>query len=261
MIKAAVNAGLFEGFKVARNIPAISHLQFVDDALIFCGDDEDQIRNVKATLLCFEAVSGLKDNFFKSELIGIRMEKSQLHKYADISRCTVGDLPTSYLGLPLCVGSVNKTLWNPVMERLERRWSSEKANYLSIGGRVTLIKATLSNLLVYHFSLFKCPASVIKRIERMQREFLWPGNSNHKMFHLVDWDSICKSKEEGGLGMKRLGQMNQALLGKWLRGTGECTDGLWRQALEKKYGLRRNGWDLQDPPTKSSTILERIPFS
>ena len=74
----------------------------------------------------------------------------------------------------------------------------------------------------------------------------------------MDRDSICKSKEEGGLGIRRLRQRNQALLGKWLWSIGGGTDGLWRQVLEKKYGLPRNGWDLLDLPNKSSTIWRGI---
>lgn len=42
MIKGAVNAGLFKGFKVARNYPAINHLQFADDTFIFCGASDEQ---------------------------------------------------------------------------------------------------------------------------------------------------------------------------------------------------------------------------
>ena len=75
--------GFFEGFRVAGNTPATNNLQFADDTLIFYGE-EDHIRNVKATLLCFEVVSGLQVNFCNSELIGIRMERSLLHKYASI---------------------------------------------------------------------------------------------------------------------------------------------------------------------------------
>ena len=41
-----------------------------------CEANEDQIKNVKAILFCFESVSGLKINFFKSELIGIRVEET-----------------------------------------------------------------------------------------------------------------------------------------------------------------------------------------
>ena len=58
--------------------------------------------------------------------------------------------------------------------------------------------SVLSNLPIYYFSLFKCPASIIKRIERRQREFLWYGNKPQKKYHLRDWDSICKPKEGSG---------------------------------------------------------------
>eukprot|EP00268_Persea_americana_P013886 TRINITY_DN16150_c0_g1_i1.p1 TRINITY_DN16150_c0_g1~~TRINITY_DN16150_c0_g1_i1.p1 ORF type:complete len:125 (+),score=16.77 TRINITY_DN16150_c0_g1_i1:1730-2104(+) len=121
MMKGAVNVGLFEGFKVARNTPTINYLQLAHKTLIFWGGNEDQIRNVKATMLCFEAVSGLKANFFKSELIGIRSKKSMFLKYADILSCMMGDPPTSYLGLPLCLGSASKSMWNLVVERVERK--------------------------------------------------------------------------------------------------------------------------------------------
>lgn len=54
------------------------------------------------------------------------------------------------------------------MERVEKKLSSWKANYLSLGGRVTLILSALSNLPIYLFlSLFKCQASMVKQIERV----------------------------------------------------------------------------------------------
>lgn len=54
-----------------RFSPLASHLQFADDTSIFGGADSDNFFNVKVILLCFEAVLGLKVNFFKSELIGV----------------------------------------------------------------------------------------------------------------------------------------------------------------------------------------------
>lgn len=50
--------------------PTISHLQLADGTLFFCLVEEDQIEKQKAILFCYEAVSGLKLNFFKNELIG-----------------------------------------------------------------------------------------------------------------------------------------------------------------------------------------------
>ena len=55
------------------------------------------------------------------------------------------------------------------------------------GGRVTLIKSTLSNLPTYFLSLFPIPASVANRIEKLQRDFLWGGIGDEPKFHLVKW--------------------------------------------------------------------------
>lgn len=85
---------------------------------------------------------------------------------------------------------------------------------MSLGGRITLIKAAMPNILVYHMSLFKMPTKIIRSIEKLQRDFLWEGGSE-KNDHLVRWFEVCKPKELGGLGMGCLKERNTALLGKW----------------------------------------------
>lgn len=72
---------------------------------------------MKAILLFFEAVSGLKVNFFKSELIRVRVEETHSLHLVDIMGCKVGTLPSVYLGLPLCGDLVPKVSWNSVVER------------------------------------------------------------------------------------------------------------------------------------------------
>ena len=99
---------LLRGFRAADATPLVTNLQFADDTLIFCDASEEQIRNLKAILICFEAVSGLKINFFRSELIGVRVGEAFLYKYADLFGCKVGSFPASYLELPLCLGSAKK---------------------------------------------------------------------------------------------------------------------------------------------------------
>ena len=72
-----------------------------------------------------------------------------------------------YLGLPLGAKFKDKTIWNSILDKIEWRLARWKCFYLSKGGRVTLIKSTLSNLPTYFLSLFPIPASVANRIEKL----------------------------------------------------------------------------------------------
>jgi hypothetical protein len=74
MLTATMNHGLLTGFQVGfRNheVLAMSHLLFADDTLIFCGANSEHIRYLQCIFLCFEAVSGLKINLGKSEIVPI----------------------------------------------------------------------------------------------------------------------------------------------------------------------------------------------
>lgn len=46
----------------------VNHLLFVDDTLIFCGAQEEQIRHLRCIFLCFEASSGLRINLGKLDI-------------------------------------------------------------------------------------------------------------------------------------------------------------------------------------------------
>ena len=71
--------------------------------------------------------------------------------------CSIGSLPTEYLDLPL--GAKHKTfgLWEGVEERFRKRLSLWKRQYISKGGRLTLIRSTLSNMPTYLMSFFRLP--------------------------------------------------------------------------------------------------------
>lgn len=156
----AGEASLISGFTPAPNAPTATHLQFIDYTIIFCAAEENQVKNVLAIIWCFEVVSGLTINLKKSALIGVLANESQLESFAEVMGSKVGSLPSSYLGLPLSIGSISKSLWNPMVERIELKLASWEAKCLSFRGRVTIIKLALANLVVYFMSLFKCPMSI-----------------------------------------------------------------------------------------------------
>ena len=86
------------------------------------------------------------------------------------------------------------------------------------------------------------PVSICKRLENIQREFLWSGGSLKKKFHLVNWKTVCTEKKKGGLGLRRFSILNKALLCKWCWRFANERDSLWRKVIRSKFGEGYGGW-------------------
>jgi hypothetical protein len=151
-------------------------------------------------------------------------------------------LPLTYLGLPLGASYKFVSIWNGVIEKMERRLAGWKCMYLSKGGRLTLLKSMLSNLPTYLLSLFPIPVRVANRLDKIQKAFLWGGFGDEAKFHLVKWNRICTPLHSGGLGVHNFIQFNRALLGKWLWRYGREREALWRLVIDAKFESLKGGW-------------------
>jgi hypothetical protein len=180
-------------------------------------------------------------NLGKSEMVAVG-DVGNIGTLAAFLGCRVAGLPMKYLGLPLGAAYKAASIWNEVIEKMERRLAGWKKLYLSKGGRVTLIKSTLSNLPTYYLSLFPVPVSVANRIEKIQRDFLWGGMGDEPKMHLVNWDQVCRPLRAGGLGIRNVLKFNKALLGKWLWRYATESEALWYKIIKEKYEEQEGGW-------------------
>jgi len=63
------------------------------------------------------------------------------------------------------------------------------------------------------------------------------GSVDHRKISWFDWQSIYRSQEVGGLGVRRIKDFNIALLGKWCWRLLVDSDSLWCRVLSAHYGV------------------------
>jgi hypothetical protein len=63
------------------------------------------------------------------------------------------------------------------------------------------------------------------------------GSEDHRKITWVDWNSVCLSKEVGGLGVRSLREFNYALLGKWCWRLLADRNSLWFRVMAARYGV------------------------
>lgn len=165
LIAKAEELELILGCCVGIEGPSISLIQFVDDALFLTKADMEQVQNIQCILLMFEASCGLKVNLEKSRLMGVG-DVQNITMLVEVLGCRSVSLLVSYLGLPLGAKVRAISVWDPVIERVEKWLATWKGKFLSRGGKITLINSVLSNLPTYFMSLFLMPKTVCSKLEK-----------------------------------------------------------------------------------------------
>ena len=174
LLKRAICGGFLLACQVqgrGRERVEVSYLLFADDT-DFCEAQEEQMMFLCWLLMWFEAISGLKLNLDKSELIPVRRVENVDDLACELG-CKVGCLSSTYLGMPLGASFNLVAVWDGIEERFHKRLAMWKQQYISKGGRITLIHSSLSSLPTYFMSILHLPIVVRMRLKKIQRDFLW----------------------------------------------------------------------------------------
>nr|GEZ26544.1 hypothetical protein [Tanacetum cinerariifolium] len=92
---------IFRAAEVGIDKVPISHLLFVDDALIIGKRYTFNVQNLSRILTCFNLASCLKVNFNKSKLFSLGVPFNEVCSVASLIGCQPAQLPCIYLGLPI----------------------------------------------------------------------------------------------------------------------------------------------------------------
>ncbi|KAL0456758.1 UNVERIFIED_CONTAM: putative mitochondrial protein [Sesamum latifolium] len=216
LLVQAERVGRIQGVAVCWGAPAISHLLFADDTLIFCRASLECTQSIQDILEVYRLASGQEINFSKSSVAFSR------NTVVDMCAAIVRDLTIRrenkmelYLGLPSRVVRSKRELFATIRDRVWTKIKGWNEKFLSQAGKKILIKAVIQAIPTYAMGCFRLPISLLKEIQSMVADFWW-SNQGHNKIHWVSWQRLCDSKLLGGLGFRRLHLFNLAMLAKQL---------------------------------------------
>ncbi|CAN1353255.1 Putative ribonuclease H protein At1g65750 [Linum perenne] len=145
-----------------------------------------------------------------------------------------------YLGVPILHGRVTKHTYDYLLDRLDSRLAGWKADNLSLAGRVSLASSVLNFLPCYVMQTASLPLSLCDKIDRKIRNFIWGSSNGVRKIHNVNWDTVCKPKKMGGLGLRSARELNKAFLMKVAWNIITRPEELWVKTLVSKYLIKNN---------------------
>ncbi|XP_026378417.1 uncharacterized protein LOC113272836 [Papaver somniferum] len=182
---------------VSKKGVAPTHLLFADDILVFCRGILHSLQNLKTMLSVYEKASCQCVNYVKSKFYyggGTYSRSIAIANYLGIERYL---FPDKYLGIQLKPGRCGTFMSGRWLKRLWASW-------------------------------------MVGRVERAIRNFLWSGDTEKRKFFTVLYDNLCCSRREGGLGLRRLVDVNKAMLMKlWI--SIRDSNKTWAIFLREKY--------------------------
>lgn len=175
-----------------------------------------------------QLISQAKSRFYFHDKFQRRA--SVVARVTGFKRCS---FPLIYLGAPIFYGRVKTVYFEYLVDKARQSLDRWKARVLSFGCHITLLTSVLQSYPIYTLSSTMVLKSILRRLGSLMGQCL--GNvRGQARTHWVNWRSICIATTEGGLGIRRIEEVKDALQAKllWLSLTGDL---LWARYACSKY--------------------------
>ena len=225
----------------------LTHLSFADDIFHFSRGTKASVQVMMGELVKFEQFSGLQVNKQKSAIFMDGVSDDIKTDLLNTTGFGLGRFPMKYLGVPLISTRLSQSDCQPLLDKILGIIHSWTSRALSYAGRLQLIGSVLYSIQQYWCSLFIIPKFTIAKIEQAFKSFLWSGKTGNSHRAKISWESVCLPKEEGGLGMRRIKDSNDANVLKHIWNLFYRKDSLWVAWVRRRYLRSGSLWCAKIP--------------
>jgi exonuclease III len=196
------------GFKFCDHFSEIKLTQYADDTTLLLSE----VESIQHALQCIEEFSeyaGTKLNMAKCKGIWLGPLKNSANEYCNI---TFTNDAVKCLGV--YVGHNKEECYNKNFidkcNSLEKILNVWKKRYLTMYGRVLIIKTLGISKLTYIFSILHVPEEIIKIVDKICYHFLWNNKERIKRRTLI------RKSIDGGIGMIDIECFIKSLKAAWI---------------------------------------------
>ena len=129
---------------------------------------------------------------------------------------------------------VKKLNWDNKLEKIEELLKGWKKRFLTIFGKVTILKTLVISKVTFLASMITVPSDILRRLNNILYEFLW-GGKRGKIKRAI----VINKAEKGGINMIDIESMVKALKCRWVHRLMRSCDETWKIVAEyyfKDYG-------------------------
>jgi hypothetical protein len=148
-----------------------THFLYADDTILFLKAYLKNMEGVMCAFLVFEALSSIKTNYAKTELVLIHLDNGEATQFASLLGCKISSFPIKYLCVPLYDKKLRSCDWDVLLDKITIKLANSKGALLSFGGGLTLLNFVLSAVPLYMLSLYRLSILVRKMIDRIRCKF------------------------------------------------------------------------------------------
>ena len=213
---------------------------YADDITIFV-NDEREVKQTVNILNSFYEFSGLKLNTTKTEAMWVGSYRK--------SKQTIGDLkwklyPNNvikslgiYFSSSKPAGEINDN-WLPKINKIKNIIKVWQQRYLTMIGKIVIVKSLLSSQLSFVGSIIDIPEKVIKELDTLLFKYVWGGSEKVKR------KTIIGEYSDGGLKMIHLQSFLNSLKATWIKRLTNASIATWKNIPLHEFNLNELKLDI-----------------